>query len=142
LRRHPRLDRVVRPYTQAGNYGLVWVGIGVCARRPVRVAATVWGTLAVNYAVKRVVRRDRPLDAGAATLVPAPASSSFPSSHAAMSAAAAIVLSAARPRLAPVFVAMAAAMAWSRVYAGVHHGSDVAAGVALGAVTGTVAAVV
>jgi membrane-associated phospholipid phosphatase len=118
------------------------VAIGLGSGRPVRVAATVWGTLAVNYAVKRAVRRERPLDPRSATLVPAPGSSSFPSSHAAMSAAAAIVLCAARPRLAPVWVGMAAAMAWSRVYAGVHHAGDVVAGVAPGAVTGTVAAVV
>ena len=127
------------------------MALGLGSGRPVRVAATVWGTLAVNFAVKSTVRRERPLDPGVATLVPAPASSSFPSSHAAMSTAAAIALSAARPRLghpvgggvrprlAPLWVAMAAAMAWSRVYAGVHHPGDVVAGVALGAVTGTVA---
>jgi undecaprenyl-diphosphatase len=58
-----------------------------------------------------------------------------------MSAAAAVVLSGARPRLAPVWVAMALLMAASRVYAGVHHPSDTAAGAALGAVTGTAATV-
>jgi undecaprenyl-diphosphatase len=108
----------------------------------VRVAATVWGTLAVNYAVKGVVRRERPAGAGPQPLVRAPASSSFPSSHAAMSTAAAIALCGARPRLAPLWLGMAAAMAWSRLYAGVHHTGDVVAGVALGAVTGTVATVV
>jgi membrane-associated phospholipid phosphatase len=118
------------------------VAIGLGSGRPVRVAATVWGTLAVNYAVKTTVRRDRPADPGSTALVRAPASSSFPSSHAAMSTAAAIVLSAARPRLAPVWVGMAVAMAWSRVYAGVHHSGDVVAGMALGAVTGTVATVI
>jgi undecaprenyl-diphosphatase len=120
----------------------LWVAIGLGSGRPVRVAATVWGTLGVNFAVKSVVRRERPPDLDVATLVPAPASSSFPSSHAAMSTAAAIALSAARPRLAPLWVAMAAAMAWSRVYAGVHHPGDVVAGMALGAVTGTVATAV
>ncbi len=118
------------------------MAIGVGTGRPVRVAATVWGTLAVNYAVKSVVRRERPLDADTVPLVRAPASSSFPSSHAAMSTAAAIVLSAARPRRAPLYAGMAAAMAWSRVYAGVHHSGDVVAGAMLGAVTGTVAAVI
>ena len=88
----------------------LWVAIGVVCGRPVRVAATVWGTLAVNYAVKSGVRRERPAELRA-TLVPAPASPSFPSSHAAMSTAAAIVLCAVRPRLAPVWVGMAAAMA-------------------------------
>jgi membrane-associated phospholipid phosphatase len=132
----------VRPYTRAGDYGLLWVGIGVLAGRPVRMAATVWGTLAVNYAVKLGVRRERPIDPDTETLVPAPSSPSFPSSHAAMSAAAAVVLCAERPRLRPLWVAMAAVMAWSRLYAGVHHADDVAAGVAVGVVTGSVAAAV
>ena len=132
----------MRPYTQAGNHGLRWVGIGVLAGRPVKTAATVWGTLAVNYAVKLAVRRERPAATAAGTLVPAPASHSFPSSHAAMSTAAAVVLCRERPRLAPLWIAMAAAMAWSRVYAGVHHAEDVAAGVAVGALTGSVAAAV
>jgi undecaprenyl-diphosphatase len=132
----------VRPYTCAGDNGLLWIGIGILAGRPVRTAATVWGTLAVNYAVKIAVRRERPLMAETETLVPAPASPSFPSSHAAMSAAAAVYLCRERPRLAPLWVAMAAAMAASRVYAGVHHRGDVAAGVAVGLVTGSVAAAV
>jgi decaprenylphosphoryl-5-phosphoribose phosphatase len=106
----------------------------------VRTAAAVWGTLAVNYAVKLGVRRERPLDRAAGTLVPAPSSPSFPSSHAAMSAAAAVVLCSERPRLAVLWVALAAAMAWSRLYAGVHHADDVAAGVAVGLMTGSVAA--
>jgi undecaprenyl-diphosphatase len=130
----------VRPYTRAGDYGLLWVALGLGCGRPVRVAATVWGTLGVNFAVKQAVRRERPPGPIADALVPAPSSSSFPSSHAAMSAAAAIALCRARPRLAPLWVAMAAAMAWSRAYAGVHHASDVVAGVAVGAVTGTAAA--
>lgn len=130
----------MRPYTRAGDYGILWVAIGLGCGRPVRVAATVWGTLGVNYAVKQAVGRERPRGPAAGALVPAPSSSSFPSSHAAMSTAAAIVLCRVRPRLAPVWVAMAAAMAWSRAYAGVHHVSDVLAGTAVGAVTGTAAA--
>ena len=127
------------PYTTAGNYGLLWVAVGVAAGRPVKTAATVWGTLGANYAVKLLVGRERPAPADAQPLVALPPSSSFPSSHAAMSTAAAIVLIEARPSLAPVWLAMGAAMAASRVYVGAHHASDVAAGVALGAVTGTVA---
>ena len=65
-----------------------------------------------------------------------PSSSSFPSSHAAMSTAAAIVLSEARPELVPLWAALAGAMCLSRLYVGAHHAGDVAAGVALGAVTG------
>ena len=135
--RRPWLDRLVVPYTTAGNYGVLWVGLGLCSGRPVRIAATVWSTLGANYAVKLAVGRERP--APADSLIVLPGSSSFPSSHAAMSAAAAIALSRARPRLAPVFAGMAAAMCASRVYVGAHHGSDVAAGAALGTVTGLIA---
>jgi len=129
----------VVPYTTAGNYGVLWVAVGVAARRPVRVAATVWGTLAANYAVKLAVDRERPAPGDAEPLVPLPGSSSFPSSHAAMSTAAAIVLCREVPRLAPLWIAMAATMAASRIYVGAHHPSDVVAGVGLGAITGTVA---
>ena len=118
------------------------MAVGLGCGRPVRLAATVWGTLGVNYAVKQAVGRERPADLDADPLVPPPASSSFPSSHAAMSTAAAIALCKVRPRFAPLWVAMAGAMACSRAYAGVHHTSDVVAGVAVGAVTGTMAAAV
>jgi len=127
--------RLAAPYTRAGDYGLFWVALGCAVGPRRRTAVTVWGTLGVNYAVKRLVRRERP---GVRAHVPLPASSSFPSSHAAMSAAAAIVLSRRHPSLTPVWIALAAAMAASRVVVGAHHASDVGAGVLLGTVTGAV----
>ena len=54
------LDRVVVAYTTTGNYGIGWVVVGALCGAPVRVAATVWGTLGVNYAVKLAVGRERP----------------------------------------------------------------------------------
>jgi undecaprenyl-diphosphatase len=134
------LDRAVVAYTTTGNYGIGWVVVGALCGAPVRVAATVWGTLGVNYAVKLAVGRERPASADA--LIPLPASSSFPSSHAAMSVAAAFALSRARPELAPVWWAAAAVMAASRVYVGAHRPGDVVAGAALGTVTGAAAGAV
>jgi membrane-associated phospholipid phosphatase len=105
--------------------------------RPLRTAVAVWGTLAANYGVKLAVDRERP--AAADAMIQLPSSSSFPSSHAAMSTVAAIVLSQARPQLAPLWAVLAGAMCLSRLYVGAHHASDVAAGVALGALTGGIA---
>jgi undecaprenyl-diphosphatase len=134
------VDRAVVAYTTAGNYGIGWVAVGAVCGAPVRVAATVWGTLGVNYAVKLAVGRERPAPAEA--LIRLPASSSFPSSHAAMSVAAALALSRVRPDLALVWWTAAAAMAASRVYVRAHRPGDVVAGAALGAVTGAVAGAV
>ncbi|MFL5418879.1 MAG: phosphatase PAP2 family protein [Myxococcales bacterium] len=61
---------------------------------------------------------------------------SFPSSHAADSAAAATIFAWALPRLSALGIALAVAVGFSRVYLGVHWPSDVAAGWALGILVG------
>ncbi len=137
--RRPWLSALVVPYTRSGNNGILWVGVGALVRRPLRVAAVTWGTLWLNYAVKALVRRERPVLEELDRLVPLPLSPSFPSSHAAMSAAAATALADARPRLRPLWWAMALVMGASRVYVRAHHASDVAVGLALGAAAGRAA---
>jgi decaprenylphosphoryl-5-phosphoribose phosphatase len=139
--RRPWLDRAVAGYSRLGNNGELWVAAG-CAialargtpRPAVVTAATVWGTLGVNYAIKQLVRRQRPAGGDVpAALITAPRSLSFPSAHAAMSAAAAVVLP-------PVAIPFAAAMAVSRIYLGVHYPSDVAAGIVVGTICGAAGA--
>jgi undecaprenyl-diphosphatase len=66
--------------------------------------------------------------------------SSFPSGHAATSAAGLAVLAIAVPRLAPALAVLAAAIAFSRIYVGVHYPSDVLVGAAIGAIVGVAAA--
>jgi undecaprenyl-diphosphatase len=143
-RRRRVLDRVVIAYSALGNRGLLWVAagavVGLATGRlwaiPL-VAAVVWLTLGLNYSVKRVVRRERPLGRrGRPPLIVAPATPSFPSSHAAMAAAGAIALAVYAPAFTPLFATLAILMAASRVYIAVHHVSDVVAGLAVGAVTG------
>ncbi len=132
-------------YSRLGNSGVGWVALGAglaLVRREPRIAVAtavaVWGTLAVNYAVKTQVQRPRPELPEAPQAIEPPATSSFPSSHAAMSAAAAIVLADAAPRARGALRLAALAMAASRVHLGVHHPSDVVAGYLLGGVAGRV----
>jgi membrane-associated phospholipid phosphatase len=143
-RSRPVLDRIAIGYSALGNRGLLWIaGALVVALATGRgwavplVAALVWATLGLNYAIKQLVRRERPrARGGRAPLIRAPASPAFPSSHAAMAAAGAVALSAYAPVVTPLFATLAILMAASRVYLAVHHVSDVVAGLAVGACTG------
>jgi membrane-associated phospholipid phosphatase len=127
----------VRVYSLLGDNGVGWVVVaGAVAGlqhslRPLLITAgLVWAALAVNYAVKSVVRRERPAGAGVPpALIAAPRSHSFPSSHAAMSAAAVFALG-------PVAVPFALVMMVTRVYLAVHWPSDVLVGAVLGAFVG------
>ena len=138
--RRPWLTPAVAGFSRLGDYGWGWsatalaTGIAVDrVRDGAAVAALVPVTLALNYGVKQVARRPRPSHS---RLIEAPASSSFPSSHAAMSAAAACGLTWLTPGLAPVWALLAVAMCGSRLYLGVHHTADVVAGAALGLLVG------
>jgi undecaprenyl-diphosphatase len=143
--RTPARDRGVAAFSSLGNHGIGWVAAGGAvaaargsARPLLATAGVVWGTLAANYGVKRVVRRGRPArDDLPPPLIAAPATPSFPSSHAAMAAAGAIVLRRLVPALGPPVICAAALIAASRVYLAVHYPSDVAVGAALGVATGT-----
>jgi membrane-associated phospholipid phosphatase len=143
-RSRPALDRIAIGYSALGNRGLLWIAgalvVALATDRPWAVplvAALVWLTLGLNYGIKRLVRRERPrARGGRAPLIRAPASPSFPSSHAAMAASGAVALSAYAPVATPLFATLAILMAASRVYLAVHHVSDVVAGLAVGACTG------
>lgn len=130
----------------AGNMGVVWLVLGLVAavalRRPLLFPLVGAAVLLANLAsvgLKEAVDRPRPPARlpEIETLVPMPASASFPSGHAAISFAAAIVLCAALPKLAPAFLLLAAAVALSRTYVGVHYPTDVVAGAALGLLVAT-----
>jgi membrane-associated phospholipid phosphatase len=119
---------------------LVATGVAVRRTRDVRPAVEVAAAVALAHAagsaLRRAFDRARPYqeaDDVTPGVAPAPASSSFPSTHAADGAAVAAVLA---PHIGllryPVLVGSAATGA-SRVWLGVHHVSDVVAGGALGA---------
>lgn len=140
------LDPLVVGVTYAGSFGALWILLGVAAavvlRRPgvaLAVPAVVLLADLSASGVKNIVDRERPELAleGIDTLIDTPSSPSFPSGHAATSFAAAVILAAALPSLAPALFVLAAAVAFSRLYIGVHSPLDVLAGAALGVILAT-----
>ncbi|GAA1928446.1 bifunctional phosphatase PAP2/diacylglycerol kinase family protein [Streptomyces sodiiphilus] len=134
----PRLSR-------AADQGRLWLGTaaalsavgGPTARRAARrgLGALAVASLTTNTIMKYATRRKRPL----LDIVPAvrqltrqPATSSFPSGHAASAAAFATGVALESTRYGALVIPVAAAVAASRVYVGVHYPGDVLAGCALG----------
>jgi undecaprenyl-diphosphatase len=138
-----RVAALARALSFSGEHGALWLASGLLTAAADRPRRDAWlrGTALTAAAhltsmgVKRLVRRPRP----ARPLVRTVGHHSFPSSHAASAAAAAVACWALRPAdgahpgLARAVPHLAAAMCVSRLVVGVHYPSDVAAGAALGA---------
>jgi undecaprenyl-diphosphatase len=139
----PALERAARLLGKAGNNGAGWflAGTALAAadkrRRAAWAAAGALGPAAIglNYGIKLVVRRPRPVLKGLPPLGGAPSSLSFPSAHSTSSFAVATAMTRIDRRAAVAFVP-AIAVAAGRPYLGMHYPSDVAAGVVLGTVLG------
>jgi undecaprenyl-diphosphatase len=116
----------------------------VARRRPAVFFATAVAVLLAEVSsgfLKAAIGRDRPfvVEPEPDPIAREPTTYSFPSGHATVSFACAVVLAAAMPRLAVAFYALAGAIAWSRVVVGVHYPLDVLAGAVLGLGVGWVA---
>jgi membrane-associated phospholipid phosphatase len=139
----PWAERTARALGKAGNNGAVWLALGLllalldCPHRDEWVVCAVLGPLAIgmNYAVKLVVRRPRPILEGLPPLGGAPSSLSFPSAHATSSFAVATAMTRVDPLGALAF-ALALALALGRPYLGMHYPSDVLGGAILGILLG------
>lgn len=134
--------RAARGLSLFGEHAAGWFALGLVGaavdrdrrRDWLTGAAGVVAAHAASIAVKRVVRRQRPMDPSVEVLVKTPSSLSFPSSHATSTTAAAVVYSGLTGRnLVPVLVPP---MLVSRLVLGVHYPSDVLAGATLGAAVG------
>lgn len=129
------LDRTVAAFSRLGEHGLIWHAIAAAGalakpgRRGEfgRASGTVLLAYAANQAIKFTVRRRRPPEKLTGTM----SNYSYPSAHAATSAAGARALSGLIP--AGPLGLLAAALAVSRIYLRVHFPGDVVAGAALGA---------
>lgn len=138
----PALERVVRGYSQLGQYASGWLAIGAAGvvldrqrrGRWARAFTGVGAAYVANQAIKFTVRRPRPQLEDLPQLTHPPTQLSFPSAHATSSFAAAQAyagLLPARPLMLAAF-----AMAGSRLYLGVHWPSDIVIGAALGTAIG------
>jgi membrane-associated phospholipid phosphatase len=129
----------------AGEYGAIWLAIGIVlalidsGRREEWLVAGALGPIAigVNFAVKLIIRRPRPVLEGLPPLGGAPTSLSFPSAHSAASFACATAMTRVAPEAAVLFV-IAALIAIGRPYLGMHYPSDALGGAAIGTVLGLV----
>ncbi|MEU3887608.1 phosphatase PAP2 family protein [Streptomyces sp. NPDC029041] len=134
----PRVAGAARALSWAGEHAALWLAAGLAgaaadgARRGawLRGTALTAGAHLVSMGVKRVVRRPRP--AHVVPLMRTAGRHSFPSSHAASAAAAAVAFGALGAHAVPP---LAGLVCVSRLVAGVHFPTDIAAGAALGALT-------
>ena len=146
----PSLDEPLRRLSNAANNSRLWLAIatglrvtgGQAGRRAAMRGTVAIGVTSalVNLAVKSAWSRQRPDRAGARVPVRRnvrmPASTSFPSGHAAAGFAFAAAIGRDQPWLGLALRFLAAAVAYSRVHTGVHYPSDAVAGALIGEGTG------
>jgi membrane-associated phospholipid phosphatase len=141
----PGLESAAKALGRAGNNALVWVIVGLVLalidseRRESWLICAALGPLAIglNYGIKLIVRRPRPVLEGLPPLGGAPSSLSFPSAHALSSFAVATAMFRVDPATAGTF-AVAIALSLGRPYLGMHYPSDVLVGALLGVVLGLI----
>jgi membrane-associated phospholipid phosphatase len=137
------VERAAKLLGKAGNNGAGWFVAGAALaavdkrRRSAWAAAGVLGPAAIglNFGIKVLVKRPRPVLKGLPPLGGAPSSLSFPSAHSTSSFAVATAMTRIDRRAAVAFVP-AVALAAGRPYLGMHYPSDVAVGVVLGTALG------
>ena len=145
------LDPVLRPLSRAADHSVLWIvvaaGLQAGRSRSLRragrrgVAAIAVASFLANQVGKRAFGRSRPVLDGVPMARVArrlPASSSFPSGHAASAAAFAVAAGLEAPVLAVPLGLTAATVAYSRVHTGVHYPSDVLAGAFIGVAVGLI----
>ena len=141
----PGVERAAVALGKAGNNALVWVVLGVVlavidpGRREAWLICAALGPVAIclNYGIKLIVKRPRPVLEGLPPLGGAPSSLSFPSAHALSSFAVATAMFRVDPATAGALV-VALALSLGRPYLGMHYPSDVLAGIVLGVLLGLI----
>ncbi|HET7508176.1 MAG TPA: phosphatase PAP2 family protein, partial [Solirubrobacterales bacterium] len=130
---------------KVGNNGLIWLVLGLTlvaidsSRWKQWLVCALLGPIAIglNYAIKLLVKRPRPVLEGLPPLGGAPSSLSFPSAHATSSFAVATAMVRVDPAMAGAFV-VAVLISLGRPYLGMHYPSDVLVGAFLGVLLGLI----
>ena len=141
----PGLEGAAVALGKAGNNGLVWFLLGAAlaiidnSRWESWLICALLGPVAIglNYGIKLLVKRPRPVLEDLPPLGGAPSSLSFPSAHATSSFAVATAMVRVDPAMAGAFV-VAIALALGRPYLGMHYPSDVLAGAFIGVAVGLI----
>lgn len=146
------LDVLMPFFSWLGNYGAVWIllGLVLCIWPKHRkkgvfvLCVLLLGLLIGNLLLKNLVARPRPcwLDESVALLIPRPGDYSFPSGHTLSSVSAATVLLFCHRRMGIAAAVLALLIAFSRLYLFVHFPSDVLFAMLLGVAQGSVVCLV
>jgi membrane-associated phospholipid phosphatase len=139
----PGIESAAQALGKAANNGAVWIVLGVALAILDWERAGEWlicaalGPIAIvlNYGIKLLVKRPRPVLEGLPPLGGAPSSLSFPSAHALSSFAVATAMYRVDSATAGALV-IALAISLGRPYLGMHYPSDVLAGAVLGILLG------
>jgi len=149
LRGNRAADRVFYTASALGDFGLIWLALGLLRAlrgRPVderagvrAIVATGIESIVVNAGLKTLFGRGRPVPMKKHPLpFRQPLTSSFPSGHATAAFCAATLL-AEDDALAPAYYAAATVVAASRIHVKIHHASDVIGGAVIGVALGHLA---
>lgn len=135
----PFLDQLAMIISGVGNAGIIWIVLALILfiREEKRahifflqsfgIFLVTW--FGVDHVLKNLFARPRPsLGIGAIIVGGSISSYSFPSSHAAISWAAVVLLSRYEPRWKPYLIILAILVSFSRIYLGVHYPVDVFVG--------------
>ncbi|MCW2956775.1 MAG: putative integral rane protein [Thermoleophilia bacterium] len=131
---------VLRRFSEAGSYGIGWIVlfgiVGVFSsgwERGLAAGVAVVAMLGFNTLIKKLIRRQRPLQQA---IDHVPGSYSMPSAHTSMAMVGAASMHVLLPEATIAAWVVAAALAWSRVMLGMHFLGDVLVGAALGIAVG------
>lgn len=135
-------DAVMPHITRLGDYGILWISIGVillCFRKTRQAAWTMLFALLVeslfcNAFLKPLIHRPRPFEIAPEIrpLIEPPKDRSFPSGHTGSSIAAIMALYLAGSHLWKALLPFALLISWSRLYICVHFVTDILGGIGAG----------